>query len=104
MLSGDPVQATALLHQAWNQLTAATASGIPKSRTASLEATIRTGLDQLYLNNSPKTSVLYDFGDAQDVTAMTVGPDGSPYYIGPASDGTGASVWRLDTKRDRVQE
>jgi hypothetical protein len=104
LLSGDPAQATTLLHQAWVQLSAATTSGIPKSRTAPLEATIRAGLDELYLNRNPKTSVLYDFGDTQDVKAMTVGPDGSPYYIGPASDGTGFSVWRLDTKRDKVQE
>ncbi len=32
---------------------------------------------------------------------MTVGPGATPYYIGPASDGTGSSVWRLDTKRDQ---
>ncbi len=35
---------------------------------------------------------------------MTVGPDGAPYFIGPASDGSGKSVWRFDSKRDRVWE
>ncbi len=104
LLSGDPAQATTLLHQAWKDLAAAAASGIPADRTAPLEATIRAGLDEVYLNGNPKTTTLYEFDDPQEVVAMTVGPDGAPYFIAPASDGTGKSVWRLDTKRDRAWE
>ncbi len=38
LLSGDPVQATTLLRQAWTELQHATTSGIPDTRTADLEA------------------------------------------------------------------
>ena len=104
LLSGDPVQATSLLRQAWTELQHATTSGIPESRTAPLEASIRAGLDDLYLSAAPKTSTLYSFGDPQDIKAMTVGPRGDVYFIGPARGGNGSSVYRLDTKRDRVWE
>ncbi len=103
-LGGDTVQATALLQQAWKDLERASTLGIPEERTAPLEATIRSGLDTLYANGNPRTSVLHEFADPQDVASMTVGPDRAPYYIGPASDGTGKSVWRFDAKRDRVWE
>ena len=104
LLIGDPVQATGLLRQAWTDLQHATTSGIPRSRTAPLEATIRAGLDSLYLNAAPRTSTLYSFSDPQDIKAMTVGPRGDVYYIGPASDGTGSSVWRLNDKGTKVYE
>jgi len=105
LLSGDPVQATDLLQQAWSELQRASSSGIPQTRTAPLEATIRTGLDQVYLNGNPKTATLFAFPDPQDVTAMTVLPSrGDVFYIAPGRDATGNSVYRLDTKRDRVWE
>ena len=104
LLSGDPVQATSLLRQAWTELQHATTSGIPASRTAPLEAEIRAGLDSLYQSAAPKTQTLYAFDDPQDIKAMTVGPRGDAYFIGRASDGSGSSVYRVDTKRDRVWE
>ncbi len=103
-LSGDPVQARTLLHQAWTDLQHAKTSGIPPDRTALLEATIQDGLDKLYLNGDPKTASLYEFDGPQDVKAMTIGPRGNVYFIAPASDGTGSSVWRLNDKATRAIE
>ncbi len=104
LLAGRSDPGHSLLHQAWTDLQHATTSGIPHSRTAALESTIRTGLDSLYLNAAPKTATLHAFDDPQDIKAMTVGPRDDVYYIGPASDGSGSSVWRLNDKNTRAYE
>ena len=104
LLSGDSAQATDLLQQAWKDLERASTLGIPAERTAPLEASIRAGLDALYTNGNPQHSHALRVRGPAGRGSMTVGPDGAPYYIGPASDGTGKSVWRFDAKRDRVWE
>lgn len=104
LLSGDPVQATALLQRAWKDLDKATAAGIPAERTQPLEQQIRTSLDHLYKVGAPKTSTLWEFEEPTDIKAMTVGPDGGVYFIAPAREGRGDSVFRLNKKRNRVFE
>ncbi len=103
-VSGDPVQATTLLQRAWRDLEQAVAAGIPEDRTGPLQQQIRTSLDQLYKAGQPKTSTLFEFDDPTDVKALTVGPDGGVYFIAPAREGRGDSVWRLNKKRTRVYE
>lgn len=104
LLSGDAVQATALLQQAWGDLEQAIAAGIPADRTGPLQGQIRTSLDQLYHAGTPKVTTLHEFDEPTDVKAMTVGPDGGVYFIAPASEGRGDSVWRLNKKHTKAYE
>jgi hypothetical protein len=104
LLSGDPVQATTLLQRAWADLERAVAAGIPAERTEPLEQQIRTSLDQLYKVGVPKTSTLWEFEKPTDIKAMTLGPDKGVYFIAPARDGRGDSVYRLNEKHTRVFE
>jgi serine/threonine protein phosphatase PrpC len=104
LLSGDAVQATSLLQGAWDDLQTAVTAGIPADRTGPLEQQIRTSLDTLYLAQAPRTSTLVEFDEATDVKAMTVGPDGGVYYIAPAREGRGDSVFRLNRKHTRAYE
>ncbi len=104
LLSGDSVQATSLLQRAWHDLEKAIAAGIPADRTDLLQQQIRASLDQLYRVGAPKTTTLWEFDDPTDVKAMTVGPDGGVYFIAPARDGRGDSVFRLNRKHSKVYE
>ncbi|MET0772340.1 MAG: hypothetical protein ABWZ82_04590 [Candidatus Limnocylindrales bacterium] len=104
LLSGDSVQATTLLQRAWHDLERATAAGIPAERTEPLAQQIRTSLDQLYKVGAPRTRALWEFEEPTDIKAMTVGPDGGVYFIAPARQGRGDSVWRLNKGHDRVFE
>jgi len=104
LLSGDADQATTLLQRAWGDLQQAVTAGIAADRTEPLEEQIRTSLDQLYHAGAPKTTTLYEFPETTDVKAMTVGPDGGIYYIAPASEGRGDSVWRLNKKHTKAYE
>ncbi len=104
LVSGNASQATSLLQQAWRDLSTATSSGIPESRTAALQAGIQASLDSLYKVQVPKTTTLWSFDEPADIRDMTIGPDGSVYYIGPASDDVGYSVWRLNKKNERAYE
>lgn len=104
LLSGDAVQATALLQRAWGSLQQAITAGIPSDRTQPLEQQIRTSLDQLYSVGTPKTTTLWEFDEPTDIKAMTVGPDGGVYFIAPAREGRGDSVFRLNKKHTKVYE
>jgi hypothetical protein len=47
----------------------------PDVATAPLEEQIRTSLDQLYKVGVPRTSTWWEFDEATDIKALTVGPD-----------------------------
>lgn len=104
LLNGDAVQATTLLQRAWHDLEQAIAAGIPEDRTAPLQQEIRTSLDQLYKVGQPKMKTLFEFDEPTDIKALVVGPDGGIYYIAPAKEGRGDSVWRLNKKGNRAYE
>ena len=97
LVKNDPPRATQLLSDAWRQLDAAAAAGIPVSAIDPLRARARGGLDELYRMEAVAATTLLSFVDAKppvDLRGLVLGPDKAPYVLDAATQ----SVYRIDVK------
>ena len=97
LVKNDPPRATELLSDAWRQLDAAAAAGIPVTAIDPLRAKARGGLDELYRMEPVAAITLLSFVDAKpavDLRALALGPDKAPYVLDAATQ----SVYRIDIK------
>jgi serine/threonine protein phosphatase PrpC len=97
LVADDPVQALALLTDAYHQVAAAEAAHVAASVVGPLRQKAVAGLDRLYGVVPVRSEDLFTFVPAEgadpiDLRAMVRGPDGAPYVI----DRSTRSVYRVD--------
>jgi hypothetical protein len=95
LLKGDPGQAKTLLTDAYRQLAAAQAAGIPTTTIVPVRARVVSGLDTLFGVVLIRPSTMFTFPAGKtpvDLVAVVQGPDRKPYVIDRGSE----SVIRVD--------
>jgi hypothetical protein len=100
LTGNDPAKAQRLLNDAFSQLTAAEAAGIPTTTTAPLRTQIVGGLNTLTHMVDVGSQVLFAFPpDAKaDLGGFVIGSDGAPYILDRASK----TVYRVDLKAKKA--
>jgi hypothetical protein len=101
LVKNDPPRATDLLSEAWRQLDAAAAAGVPAAAIDPLRAKARGGLDELYRMEPVVATALLSLVDAKpavDLRGLALGPDNAPYVLDAATH----SVYRIDVKAGKA--